>query len=34
MTPTDKTNRLAREKIKQFWTQLGSIRQIDDAPGT
>ncbi len=23
MTPTDKTNRLAREKIKQFWTQLG-----------
>ena len=24
MTPTDKTNRLAREKIKQFWTQLGS----------
>jgi prephenate dehydrogenase len=24
MTPTDKTNRLAREKTKQFWTQLGS----------
>src|SRR5271170_1389596 len=24
MTPTDKTNRLAREKIKQFWSQLGS----------
>ena len=24
MTPTDKTNRLAKEKIKQFWTQLGS----------
>jgi len=24
MTPTDKTNRLAREKIKQFWAQLGS----------
>jgi len=23
MTPTDKTNRLAREKIKQFWTMLG-----------
>jgi len=23
MTPTDKTNRLAREKIKQFWVQLG-----------
>jgi prephenate dehydrogenase len=23
MTPTDKTNRLAKEKIKQFWTQLG-----------
>jgi len=23
MTPTDKTNRLAREKIKQFWSQLG-----------
>jgi prephenate dehydrogenase len=25
MTPTDKTNRLAKEKIKQFWTQLGSF---------
>ena len=24
MTPTDKTNRLAREKVKQFWLQLGS----------
>jgi len=24
MTPTDKTNRLAKEKIKQFWSQLGS----------
>jgi prephenate dehydrogenase len=24
MTPTDKTNRLAKEKIKQFWTQLGA----------
>lgn len=24
MTPTDKTNRLAKEKMKQFWTQLGS----------
>ncbi|MDE2027631.1 MAG: prephenate dehydrogenase [Candidatus Omnitrophica bacterium] len=24
MTPTDKTNRLAREKIRQFWVQLGS----------
>lgn len=24
MTPTERTNRLAREKIKQFWTQLGS----------
>ena len=24
MTPTDKTNRLAKEKIKQFWMQLGS----------
>lgn len=24
MTPTDKTNRLAREKVKQFWSQLGS----------
>ncbi len=23
MTPTDKTNRLAKEKIKQFWTQIG-----------
>ncbi len=23
MTPTDKTNRLARDKIKQFWSQLG-----------
>ena len=23
MTPTDKTNRLAKEKIKQFWSQLG-----------
>jgi len=23
MTPTDKTNRLAKEKIKHFWTQLG-----------
>ncbi len=23
MTPTDKTNRLAKEKVKQFWTQLG-----------
>jgi len=28
MTPTDKTNRLAREKIKQFWTQLGSTVKI------
>lgn len=25
MTPTDKTNRLAKEKIKQFWTQLGCV---------
>jgi len=24
MTPTDKTNRLAKEKIKQFWSQLGT----------
>lgn len=24
MTPTDKTNRLARDKIKQFWTILGA----------
>ena len=24
MTPTDKTNRLAKEKIKHFWTQLGA----------
>jgi prephenate dehydrogenase len=24
MTPTDKTNRLARDKIKQFWTMLGA----------
>jgi prephenate dehydrogenase len=24
MTPTDKTNRLAKEKVKQFWAQLGS----------
>ncbi len=24
MTPTDKTNRLAKEKIKQFWSQLGA----------
>ena len=24
MTPTDKTNRLAKEKMKQFWSQLGS----------
>ncbi len=24
MTPTDKTNRLAKEKIKHFWTQLGT----------
>lgn len=23
MTPTDKTNRLAKDKIKQFWSQLG-----------
>ena len=23
MTPTDKTNRLAKEKMKHFWTQLG-----------
>lgn len=23
MTPTDKTNRLARDKMKQFWSQLG-----------
>ncbi|MEI7998105.1 MAG: prephenate dehydrogenase [Candidatus Omnitrophota bacterium] len=23
MTPTDKTNRLAKEKVKQFWSQLG-----------
>lgn len=23
MTPTDKTNRLAKDKIKQFWNQLG-----------
>ncbi len=28
MTPTDKTNRLAREKIKQFWAQLGSNVKI------
>ena len=25
MTPTDKTNRLAKEKIKQFWSQLGAV---------
>ena len=24
MTPTDKTNRLAKEKIKHFWSQLGT----------
>ncbi len=24
MTPTDKTNRLAKEKVKHFWIQLGS----------
>ena len=24
MTPTDKTNRLAKEKIKHFWSQLGA----------
>ena len=24
MTPTDKTNRLAKDKIKHFWTQLGA----------
>jgi prephenate dehydrogenase len=24
MTPTDKTNRLAKEKVKHFWTQLGA----------
>ncbi len=24
MTPTDKTNRLARDKMKQFWTMLGA----------
>lgn len=24
MTPTDKTNRLAKEKVKQFWSQLGA----------
>ena len=28
MTPTDKTNRLAREKIKQFWSQLGSTVKL------
>ena len=28
MTPTDKTNRLAKEKIKQFWTQLGSTVKL------
>ena len=28
MTPTDKTNRLAREKVKQFWTQLGSTVKL------
>ena len=24
MTPTDQTNRLARDKVKQFWTQVGA----------
>jgi prephenate dehydrogenase len=28
MTPTDKTNRLARDKIKQFWSQLGSTVKL------
>lgn len=28
MTPTDKTNRLAKEKMKQFWSQLGSKVQM------
>ena len=28
MTPTDKTNRLAREKTKQFWVQLGSTVRL------
>ncbi|MDE1919981.1 MAG: prephenate dehydrogenase [Candidatus Omnitrophica bacterium] len=28
MTPTERTNRLAREKVKQFWTQLGSSVKI------
>jgi prephenate dehydrogenase len=28
MTPTDKTNRLAKEKIKHFWSQLGSSVQF------
>ncbi len=27
MTPTDKTNRLAKDKIKHFWMQLGSAVQ-------
>jgi prephenate dehydrogenase len=30
MTPTDKTNRLARDKVKQFWTCLGmQVRTMD-----
>ena len=28
MTPTDKTNRLAKEKVRHFWTQLGSQVKI------
>ena len=28
MTPTDKTNRLAKEKIKHFWSQLGAQVQL------
>jgi prephenate dehydrogenase len=30
MTPTDKTNRQARDKVKQFWTMLGmEVRMMD-----
>jgi prephenate dehydrogenase len=32
MTPTDKTNRLAKEKTKHFWTQLGmTVKQMAPA---
>ncbi len=32
MTPTDKTNRLARDKIKQFWMQLGCTVKLMSPP--